>query len=64
MLEMAWVIRNVASELGWLAPEISSENVAGTVPYCDVKGDPVMKEEAVRYLTKISSVPRIVESDK
>ena len=64
MLEMAWVIRNVASELGWPAPEISSEAVAVKVPYCDTRGDTVMKEETVRYLTAISSVPSIVKPNK
>ena len=63
-LEMAWVIRGVASELGWPAPEISIEAVASKVPYCDVHGDTVMKDEAVRYLNSISSAPRIVEPNK
>ena len=64
MLEMAWVIRSVASELGWPAPEISSEVVAAKVPYCDTRGDTVMKEETVRYLSAISSAPKIVEPNK
>jgi hypothetical protein len=57
-LEITWVIRGVASELGWPAREISSEVVAGKVPYCDMSGDVVMKEETVRYLRVIGSVPR------
>lgn len=63
-LEMAWVIRSVASKLGWPAPDISSEAVISKVPYCDTHGDTFMKQETVHYLSAISSVARIEEPKK
>jgi hypothetical protein len=61
--EMAWVIRETASKLEWLVPDIASEAVAAKVPHCDLVGDKTTIAEAVRYLEALSSVQGIATHD-